>query len=220
VKHGKQSNPNFQILLTNRGYHCGYTEAYTWKVAGETIRSLFVARSPELKKIRKLVTRPLKFVNMERPFPELNSSRPRLKLQWRTEMASNKLTLVQDFSDWCVKRQGCLDGLFHSQVAPEVVQSEFKGLPLNDVESQVHTRWSNANLFVSGQYLGFLDNREQPVSVSWYSYNSHNASSSGQPEFDLIKGQKLAPAFDMATSRRMAEDLYSEGLEKVLKINE
>jgi predicted alpha/beta-fold hydrolase len=219
IKHGKQSNPHFQILLTDRGYHCGYTEAFTWKVAGETIRSLFVARSPELKEKRRLVTRALSFKNLSRPFPQLDNSRPRQKLQWQVPNSATggELNLVQDFSDWCTSRLGCVDGKFYAQVDRTSFQGAEIPVALNDTQNQMITRWANANLFVSGHYLGFLDSKEKPVSVSWYSYDGETPKTMNN---GLLKGQRLSPAFEPSISLRDAKKFYSEGLEEVLKINE
>jgi predicted alpha/beta-fold hydrolase len=217
LKHGKVPNPSYQILLTERGFHCGFTEAYTWRVAAETIRSLFIARSPELKAIRRLQTRDLQFTGMPRPFPKMTDNRSREKLQWKAEKANSQVSLLQHYGDWCTSRLGCDgNGVFAAKVPFENLGLKTDSVPQVDVEEQRLTRWANANVFVSGQYFGWLDKKENPKKASWYAYDEELVNY--EPE--NISGLRLSPTFDKLQMQQTSRRYYLEGLEKVMKIEE
>ncbi len=213
-KHGRVPNEFYQILLTKHGYHCGFTDAYTWKVAGETIRSIFVSRSPELMAKRRMLNKKILYDALVRPLPRLDNSKFRERLQWQASIGSTKLKLRHQFGDWCDDDEGCMDGVFETRTQPNVFAEKLIRIPSLDVETQQLTRWANANVFVSGRYLGWLDKREHPQTASWYQYDSPGIHG----EINSINDNDLSPAYKKEIIKKTIMTLILEGQNQLVEI--
>lgn len=210
-KFSKNLPPNYRILVSDRGYHCGYTDAYTWRVAGVALRSVFISQSPELKYLQNTLVKKLDYADKGPNFESRKIYRDGLK--WKINAGDATVKLVHDLSSYCGGWFSNCPKFQEAHVPFSAFGLNLDLIPKTEVQAQALTRWLNANVFVSGKQLGWLGAREEPQTISWVVYGDPRAGPQYvpvQPNGDLsFVSLKKAPALETSTKNHFIRTILN-----------